>query len=156
MPSTFVYRLSPTISPGSAQDTISALGPLITVLTRLRLPNHCVARPSLIAKVKVAPRINRDRGAMRRSLPVVATLLSFIAFDLAAHTQPNARDRVGAYGVGCYWHRGQHLCNRYCYREVDGYWFCQARLRQAGSQTPSLLEFYPLEPYNRRRQKHNR
>jgi hypothetical protein len=32
--------------------------------------------------------------------------------------------------------RGEHFCNRYCYLEVDGYYYCQRRLHPAGSQAP--------------------
>jgi hypothetical protein len=82
---------------------------------------------------------------MRKSLCAFATLLGLIALDLSAYAQPYMlQPGSGVYGVGCYWYRGRHYCNRYCYREVDGYWFCQPRLRDAGSQAPPLMEFYPL------------
>lgn len=88
---------------------------------------------------------------MRKSLLAIAVMLGSVALDWPAYAQPYAQQRGGSvYGVGCYWHRGRHYCNRYCYREVDGYWFCQPRLRGAGSQAPPPLEFYPRSPNHRR------
>lgn len=56
----------------------------------------------------------------------------------------------GVYGVGCYWHRGHHYCNRYCYREIDGYRYCQPRLRDAGTQAPPPVGLaYPGSPVYR-------
>jgi hypothetical protein len=48
-------------------------------------------------------------------------------------------------GAGCYWFYGQLYCNRYCYWEIDGYRYCQPRLRNAISQAPPLL-LYDFEP----------
>jgi hypothetical protein len=91
---------------------------------------------------------------MRKWLLAVAVALQWLPGP-EAHAQlyfePQRRGEVR--GVGCYWYRGQHYCNRYCYREVDGYVFCQPRLRDAGSQAPPPVWFYPLiprEPRSRR------
>jgi hypothetical protein len=82
-----------------------------------------------------------------RKLPAIGALAGLVA--LAA---PVSADYFTATpgplprGVGCYWHRGVHYCNRYCYREVDGYWFCQPRLRDATSQAPPALFVAPVRP----------
>lgn len=74
---------------------------------------------------------------MRRSLPWIAALLGLVALSAPASAQYFAAPPGSLpQGVGCYWHRGQHYCSRYCYIEVDGYRFCQPRLRDAASQAP--------------------
>jgi hypothetical protein len=84
-------------------------------------------------------------------------LLAFLALAVSgvwAYAQPYGHREAGVHGVGCYWYRGRHYCNRYCYREVDGYTFCQPRLRRAGSQAPPPIDFFPWEgeePRARRR-----
>ena len=84
---------------------------------------------------------------MRKALLAIATLLGLILPNQPVQTQPyEFRAKSAIYGAGCYWHRGRHHCNRYCYREVDGYVFCQPRLRDAGSQAPPPMELYPWEP----------
>jgi hypothetical protein len=50
---------------------------------------------------------------------------------------------------GCYWFRGHHYCNRYCYLEIDGYTYCQRRA-DAGSQAPPPVVVVP-PPYGHRR-----
>jgi hypothetical protein len=88
---------------------------------------------------------------MRRPLLAIAALLAPVALAMPASAQgyfgqPELR------GVGCYWHRGRHTCNRYCWREVDGHIFCHSRLREAGSQAPPPADYYaPPPPRDRRR-----
>jgi hypothetical protein len=90
---------------------------------------------------------------MRKLLLAIAALQALVALAPSAYAQAYGRREAGVHGVGCYWHRGRHYCNRYCYREVDGYTFCQHRLRAAGSQAPLPVEFYwdTDEPRPRRR-----
>jgi hypothetical protein len=86
---------------------------------------------------------------MRKLLPVIAALLGLAANAASATAQYFAAPGLPQ-GVGCYWHRGVHYCNRYCYQEVDGYWFCQPRLRDATSQAPPPVPFAgPYPPYGR-------
>jgi hypothetical protein len=87
---------------------------------------------------------------MPRALLVIAALLAPIGLAAPASAQgyfgqPELR------GVGCHWHRGQHHCNRYCWREVDGHIYCHGRLREAGSQAPPPVDYYapPPEPRGR-------
>jgi hypothetical protein len=54
--------------------------------------------------------------------------------SLAQSTFPPRGSAV--YGANCYWFRGHHYCNRYCWREIDGHRYCQERLRGAGTQAP--------------------
>lgn len=80
---------------------------------------------------------------MRKALIVTATLLGLILPHQPVQAQRyEFQGRPAVHGVGCYWHRGRHYCNRYCYREVDGFVFCQPRLRDAGSQAPPPTELY--------------
>ena len=89
---------------------------------------------------------------MRNLLPVIVTLAALAALGPSGYAQPYGHREVGVHGVGCYWHRGRHYCNRYCYREVDGYTFCQPRLRDAGSQAPPPVDLWEAEePRVRRR-----
>ena len=87
---------------------------------------------------------------MRMLLLAITTLSVLAAAVPPAYAQPYGHREAGVHGVGCYWHRGRHYCNRYCYREVDGYTFCQRRLRDAGSQAPPPIEFYPWDAEQRR------
>ena len=74
---------------------------------------------------------------MRMMLSAAAALAGLVALAAPASAQYFAAPPAGLpHGVGCYWHRGVHYCNRYCYQEVDGYRFCQPRLRDAVSQAP--------------------
>ena len=88
---------------------------------------------------------------MRKALLAIAALLGPFGHAAPANAQylPPGELR----GVGCYWFRGQHYCNRYCYLEVDGSYYCQRRLRDAGSQAPPpaiyLPPFRPPPPYDR-------
>jgi hypothetical protein len=87
---------------------------------------------------------------MRKSLLAIGALLGLVTLDLSAYAKSYAAHRGSSvYGTGCYWHRGRHYCNRYCYREVDGFWFSQPRLRDAGSQAPPPVQFYPRQPSNK-------
>jgi len=81
---------------------------------------------------------------MQKALLAIAALHGMLALAPSAHAQylPPGELR----GVGCYWHRGQHYCSRYCYLEVDGYYYCQRRLRDAGSQAPPPAGYMP-PPY---------
>lgn len=85
---------------------------------------------------------------MQRVLSAIAGLMGLIGVSVPACAQYFEPPRGGLpQGVGCYWHRGQHYCNRYCYREVDGHRYCQPRLRDAGSQAPPPVGFiYPNSP----------
>ena len=47
---------------------------------------------------------------------------------------------------GCYWHRGQRFCSRYCYWDVDGQRYCQERERFARPQGNPYYVPYPPEP----------
>jgi hypothetical protein len=73
--------------------------------------------------------------------------VGLLAWLLLAPLPAEAGSRYGAKidqlpeGVGCYWHRGQLFCSRYCYWEIDGYRYCQRRVRDAISQAPPLLLF---------------
>lgn len=76
----------------------------------------------------------------RPVLPALACLITLgLGGSALAQTFPPRGSAV--YGVGCYWHRGHHYCNRYCYREIDGHRYCTARLRDAGSQAPPPIGF---------------
>ena len=86
------------------------------------------------------------RRAVVLSMAVLQALLGFGPSAQAQHYEP-AVPPGEVYGVGCYWFRGQHYCNRYCYLEVDGYYYCQRRLRDAGSQAPPVVAIYPPPPY---------
>jgi len=100
----------------------------------LTLPN----RRSAVVQAK------RKRVMRKALIAITTTLLGFALPGQPAQAQHYEYQRRSAvYGVGCYWHRGRHYCNRYCYREVDGFVFCQPRLRDAGSQAPPLIELYP-------------
>jgi hypothetical protein len=90
---------------------------------------------------------------MRKLLLAITTLQALVALASSGFAQPYGQREAGVHGVGCYWHRERHYCNRYCYREVDGYTFCQPRLRNAGSQAPPPVDFYwdEDEPRPRRR-----
>jgi len=91
---------------------------------------------------------------MRRvlvSMAVWQTLLGFGPPAQAQHYQPAVRPDA-VYGVGCYWFRGHRYCNRYCYREIDGYYYCQRRLFDAGSQAPPpVVVVPPLSGYTQPR-----
>jgi len=82
---------------------------------------------------------------MRRAVLAIAVLQGLFAYGSAARAQhyDPAVPPGEVYGRGCYWYRGQHNCNRYCYLEVDGYYYCQRRLRDAGSQVPPPVVVYP-------------
>jgi hypothetical protein len=81
-----------------------------------------------------------------RKLFAISTLVGLMALAAPALAQYFAAPPAPLpQGVGCYWHRGVHYCNRYCYQEVDGYRFCQPRLRDATSQAPPLLAD-PIQP----------
>ena len=74
---------------------------------------------------------------MTRALTVLVCLLAFTGLAEQVLAQGQFPPRGSAvYGVGCYWHRGHQYCNRYCWREIDGYRYCQERLRGAGTQAP--------------------
>jgi hypothetical protein len=88
------------------------------------------------------------RGPMRRVLVSMALLLGLMGFcppAQAQHYEP-AVPLGEVYGRGCYWFRGHHYCNRYCYLEIDGYYYCQRRLFDAGSQAPPPVVVAP-RPY---------
>ena len=71
----------------------------------------------------------------RRWLPLLAAFSVLLPAAASAHSRfPPRPGHV--YGVGCYWYRGHHYCNRYCYREIDGFHYCHNRRRHAGSQAP--------------------
>ncbi len=38
------------------------------------------------------------------------------------------------YAEGCYWHRGERYCSRYCYVEINGHRYCHHRRSQAVPQ----------------------
>jgi len=88
---------------------------------------------------------------MRQTLLATAGLLALAVLPAPPasaqgyFTQPELR------GVGCYWHRGRNTCNRYCWREVDGHYYCHGRMREAGSQAPPPVDAYPTPPPDRRR-----
>jgi hypothetical protein len=42
--------------------------------------------------------------------------------------------RPVVYAEGCYWHRGERYCSRYCYIEVNGRRYCHKRRREAVPQ----------------------
>jgi hypothetical protein len=97
---------------------------------------------------------NRKEDPMRKALPAIAGLLALIGLVTPASAQsyfgqPELR------GVGCYWYRGNHYCNRYCWREVDGHHYCHGRFREAGSQAPPPVDYYAGQPpdprYGRRK-----
>lgn len=82
---------------------------------------------------------------MRKALLAIVGLQGLIGFEPSAHAQYYFVPPLGGQvqGVGCYWYRGQHYCSRYCYMEVDGYHYCQRRLRDAGSQAPPPVALHP-------------
>jgi hypothetical protein len=85
------------------------------------------------------------RGPMRRVLVSMAAWQALLGFGppaQAQHYQP-AVPPGAIYGVGCYWFRGHHYCNRYCYLGIDGYYYCQRRLFDAGSQAPPPVVIVP-------------
>ena len=74
---------------------------------------------------------------MKRALITLACLAALGASSVQSLAQSTFPPRGSAvYGVGCYWSRGHHYCNRYCWREIDGHRYCQERLSGAGSQAP--------------------
>lgn len=92
---------------------------------------------------------------MRKALIAIATLLGLILADQPVQAQPyEFQRRPAVYSAGCYWHRGRHYCNRYCYKEVDGFVFCQPRLRDAGSQARLPMELHAGEPRDPRFRRH--
>jgi hypothetical protein len=76
---------------------------------------------------------------------LLAWLLLFAQPAEAGGSRYGARSEQLPEGQGCYWHRGQLNCSRYCYWEVDGYRYCHPRLGSAISQAPPLL-LYDFEP----------
>jgi hypothetical protein len=87
------------------------------------------------------------------AMAMAAALLGFGAAARAQHYEP-AVPPGAVYGVGCYWFRAKQYCNRYCYLEVDGYYFCHRRLEVAGSQAPRPVvvvrppyRYVPRAPY---------
>jgi len=86
---------------------------------------------------------------MRRALLSTAVLIALLDFGRPAPAQryEPAVPPGEVYGVGCHWFRGHHYCNRYCYLEIDGYYYCQPRLRDAGSQAAKPVFVVP--PPNR-------
>jgi hypothetical protein len=73
------------------------------------------------------------RGAFI-SMAVVQALLGFGATAEAQHCEP-AMPPGKVYGVGCHWFGGHRYCSRYCYLEVDGYYYLPTateRCRLAG------------------------
>ena len=78
---------------------------------------------------------------MRCTLPAFVCMLSVMGLALPASAQHFPPRGGDVYGVGCYWFRGHQYCNRYCYREIDGYRYCQPRLRDAGTQAPPPAGF---------------
>ena len=53
---------------------------------------------------------------------------------------------------GCYYHRGERYCARYCYWEINGRRYCQVRERDAYPQAG--LEVDEAVPVARRRHHH--
>src|SRR5262245_49733817 len=84
---------------------------------------------------------------MRRVLVLLAVVQGMLGFAPPAGAQNNGPVPPGQiYGRGCYWFRGHHYCNRYCYLEIDGYHYCQRRLFDAGSQAAAPV-VVPPPPY---------
>jgi hypothetical protein len=80
------------------------------------------------------------------SMAVGLALLCFAPAARAQHYAP-AVPPGAVYGVGCYWFHGHHYCSRYCYLEIDGYYYCQRRLFDAGSQAPPPVAIVPPYAY---------
>lgn len=82
---------------------------------------------------------------MPRAVLAAAVLQGLLVLGSAAQAQhyDPAVPPGQVYGVGCYWFRGNHYCNRYCYLEVDGYYYCTGRLSEAGSQVPPPVVLAP-------------
>ena len=89
---------------------------------------------------------------MRRAVLSIALLQALVVSGPVARAHYNSAPLPPGpiYGVGCYWFRGQHYCNRYCYLEVDGYEYCQRRLEDAGSQAPPPAAAVPPYGYTPR------
>jgi len=82
----------------------------------------------------------------RCGLPLLAGLAGLAVLTSATEALAHSRfpPRPGSlYAVGCYWYRGHHYCNRYCYREIDGYHYCHNRRWQAGTQAPPPIGVTP-------------
>jgi len=79
----------------------------------------------------------------------VAAVLASAAFLAPAGSDAQSRHRARpmpqpwdvfvSEGRGCYWAHGAMTCSRFCYQEVDGRRYCNARSRHA---FPQALPYY--------------
>jgi hypothetical protein len=85
---------------------------------------------------------------MRKLRVAVAGFAAWLALDplaAAAGSRYGSKVEQLPEGVGCYWHVGHLFCSRWCYVEIDGFRYCQRRMRDAASQAPAVL-LYDFEP----------
>jgi hypothetical protein len=77
---------------------------------------------------------------MLRAKSVLAVAAAATALLIPATTSQAHAQQVPGWGYqapegrGCYWHRQQYFCARYCYFEVDGRRYCVERERDAYPQ----------------------